>query len=446
MAVRSPATPHEDGQLGGCVVIRTGELLMILELHRQGLSMGAIARRVGMDRKTVRKYIARGLEPPCYGPRAPRPCKVDPFREFLRERLTAFPELTAVRLLREVRELGYSGGLTALKDYVRTVRPCAPAAFEHRFETAPGQQAQVDFAEFRVEFTEDPGWVRKVWLFSLVLGFSRWLWGRFVLHQDLVTVLRAHVGAFEALGGVPRELLYDQMRTAVLDDVHDEAGTRHIIYNPSLLALAQHYSFTPRACAAYRAKTKGKIERPFRYVRQDFFLGRTFRNLQDLNAQYAEWRAGVANRRRHGTTQRLVDQLFAAEREQLLPLPAGVYRAAVQLERRITRDGVVSVGGNFYSVPDGTRNRAVEVHALIDEVQIFEDGRLIAAHPWLEGYRERRVAPGHRRFPPPGARPVRRGDARTAMILQPAGHAVAVRPLEIYQHIGVALARRGASP
>jgi transposase len=165
--------PHEDGQLGGCAVIRTGELLMILELHRQGLSIGAIARRVGMDRKTVRKYIARGLEPPCYGPRAPRPCKVDPFREFLRERLTAFPELTAVRLLREVRELGYRGGLTALKDYVRTVRPCAPAAFEHRFETAPGQQAQVDFAEFRVEFTEDPGWVRKVWLFSLVLGFSR---------------------------------------------------------------------------------------------------------------------------------------------------------------------------------------------------------------------------------------------------------------------------------
>lgn len=426
-------------------MLKTGELLMILDLHRQGLSIGAIARRAGLDRKTVRKYLARGLEPPCYGPRAPRRCKVDPFREFVRERLVAFPELSAVRLLREVRELGYTGALTALKDYVRTIRPCAPAAFEHRFETAPGQQAQVDFAEFRVAFTDDPGWVRKVWLFSLVLGYSRWLWGRFVLHQDLVTVLRCHVAAFAALGGVPRELLYDQMRTAVLDDVRDEAGTRHVVYNPSLLALAQHYAFTPRACAAYRAKTKGKIERPFRYVRQDFFLGRSFRNLEDLNAQYTEWRAGVANRRRHGTTQRLVDRLFAAEHEQLLPLPAGPYRAAVELERRITRDGVVSVGGNFYSVPDGTRNRTVEVQALIDEVQIFEDGRLIAAHPWLEGYRERRVAPGHRRLPPPGTRALRPGEPRVALIL-PAQQAVAVRPLAIYQHIGAALAARAVAP
>lgn len=416
---------------------------MILDLHRQGLSVSAIAQQLDLDRKTVRKYIARGLEAPSYRARAPRPCKVDRYRRYLCERLAAFPGLSAVRLLREVRELGYAGGLTALKDFVRTVRPKAPPAFEHRFETGPGEQAQVDFAEFRVAFADEPGWLRKLWLFSLVLGHSRYLWGRFVLHQDLVTLLRCHVAAFAALGGVPRELLYDQMRAAVLSDDRDASGQRHIVYNSSLLALAQHYTFAPRACAAYRAKTKGKVERPFRYVRQDFFLGRSFCDLDDLNAQFSEWRSAVANRRRHGTTQRLVDQLFSAEQPALQPLPAGPYRAAVRLERRITRDGVVAVGGNFYSVPDGTRNRTVEIQALLDELQIFEDGRLIAVHPWVEGYRERCVASGHRRGPPPGVRTRRDPGLPAALTLQPPGHAVAVRPLAIYAQIGSTLAARG---
>jgi len=413
---------------------------MILELHKQGVPIAAIARQMNMDRKTVRKYIEQGLQAPIYGPRQPRPCKIDGFRAFLKERIVAFPGLSAVRLCREIRELGYQGGLTQIKDFVRTVRPRAPAAFEHRFETAPGQQAQVDFAEFKVDFEADPGWMRKVWLFSMVLGQSRYLWARYVAHQDLMAVLRSHVQAFSALGGVPREILYDQMRTAVLRDIREEAGTRHIVYNASLVALAQHYSFSPRACAAYRAKTKGKVERPFRYIRQDFFLGRRFRDLADMNAQLAEWLAGVANRRRHGTTGRLIDQAFATERGALQPLPAGPHRAALKLERRLSRDGVISIAGNYYSVPDGTRNRAVDVHALIDEIHIYEDGKLIAVHPWVEGYRQRCVADGHRRAVPPGARrDVRSG---SGLILDLPGHKVSTRPLEIYEHIGTALAAR----
>jgi transposase len=135
------------------------------------------------------------------------------------------------------------------------------------FSHSLGQQAQVDFAEFKVDFEADPGWIRKIWLFSMVLSQSRYLGARYVSHQDLMAVLRSHVQAFTALGGVPREILYDQMRTAVLRDVREEAGTRHIVYNASLVALAQHYNFSPRASAAYRAKTKGKVERPFRYIR-----------------------------------------------------------------------------------------------------------------------------------------------------------------------------------
>ena len=130
--------------------------------------------------------------------------------------------------------------------------------------------------------------------------------------------------------------------------------------------MADHYGFLPKACAAYRAKTKGKVERPYRYIRADFFLGRTFRNLDDLNAQLAEWLANVANARLHATTNEIVAEAFAAEQPHLKPLPAGPYKAVLHFERRITRDGMISIGGNLYSVPDRTRRRPVEVHQLAD--------------------------------------------------------------------------------
>jgi transposase len=257
-------------------VIRLGELVMILDLHRQGLSVSAIARQLERDRKTVRKYIERGLAAPAYSPREPRPAVVTPFAASLRDRIAAFPELTGSRLLREIRELGYAGGYTAVKDFLRTIRPKALQAFERRFETPPGKQAQVDFAFFRTVFTDQPDAERIIWLFSMVLGHSRMMWGRFVAHQDLQTVLCCHIGAFEALGGAPAEILYDRMKTAVLGEVDDQG----IVYNRKLLDLAAHYRFLPKACPPYRAKTKGKVERPFRYLREDFFRGGSFRNLE----------------------------------------------------------------------------------------------------------------------------------------------------------------------
>src|SRR3954470_17444396 len=188
---------------GGDSVVRLGELVMIMELHRQGLSPTVIARQLGIDRKTVRKYIALGLEPPCYGPRTPRPKCTDGFLGYLRERLAAYPGLTAVRLWRELGERGYTGGYTAVKRAVRGLRPDPARPFEVRFETPPGEQAQVDLARFEVAFTDEPGLTRVVWLFSLVLGHSRLIWARFVLHQDLQTILRCHTAAFGAIGGVP---------------------------------------------------------------------------------------------------------------------------------------------------------------------------------------------------------------------------------------------------
>ncbi|WP_188262666.1 IS21 family transposase [Azospirillum tabaci] len=420
-------------------MVTLGELVMILDLHRQGLSVSAIARRTGLDRKTVRKYIERGLEAPVYGPRKPRPTVVAPYEEYLRERVTAFPELTASRLLREVRARGYTGGYTALKDFLRTVRPAIAAPFERRFETPAGRQAQVDFAYFRTAFTDEPGVERVVWLFSLVLGHSRLMWGEFVVHQDLQTVLRCHIAAFEALGGVPAEILYDRMKTVV----RGEDCEQGIAYNKTLLDLAAHYGFLPKACRPYRAKTKGKVERPFRYVREDFFLGRGFRDLDDLNAQFRSWLDEVANARRHATTGRIVAEHFAEERPHLKPLPAGPYRAVLKLDRRVTREGMVSVGGNLYSVPECTRRRVVEVQTLANEVRIFEDGRLIASHPVLEGRGQRRIAAGHRTLPPPANSDTPR---EPPVPIGPVGDTVARRPLAYYEAVARRLALQGSRP
>ncbi len=191
---------------------------MIHDLKRQGLSTAAIARKVGHDRKTVRKYLQRGLEAPAYGPRAARPRLLEAYEDYLRERISRFPDLSGKRLLREIKELGYAGGYTAVTDFLRQVRPPRRPTFERRFETPPGKQGQVDFAEFTVVFDDEPGVVRKVWLFSMVLGHSRWLWGRSCAGQNLQTVLRCHIAAFEAMGGAPEEILYDRMKTAVIGE------------------------------------------------------------------------------------------------------------------------------------------------------------------------------------------------------------------------------------
>jgi len=420
------------------MVVRLGELVVILDLHRQGLSVSAIAQRAGLDRKTVRKYLAMGLEPPAYGPRQPRPTKVAPFQMYLRERVAAYPELTSTRLHREIRDLGYGGGYTAVKEFLREVRPSPSAGFEVRFETPPGRQAQGDFAHFRTEFTDEPGGEHVIWLFSFVLGHSRMLWGRFVPRQDMQTLLRCHAAAFEAVGGAPAKILYDRMKT-VFSREEPEVG--HIVYNRTLIEFARHHGYLPKACKAYRAKTKGKVERPFRYLREDFFLGREFRNLGDLNDQFRQWLDQVANARTHATTRRVVSEHFAEERPSLRPLPARPFQAVLRLERRITRDGMVSVDGNLYSVLDTTRRRPVEVHSTASEVRIIEDGQVIAVHPILDGRGQRRITAGHRATPAPANSQTPRNGAPPGR----SGEVVALRPLAFYDAVGKRLAADGAA-
>jgi hypothetical protein len=228
------------------------------------------------------------------------------------------------------------------------------------------------------------------------------------------------------------------MKTAVIG----EGQTEGIVYNCALIDLARHYGFHPKACKPYRAKTKGKVERPFRYIREDFFLARSLRNLDDLTAQLRHWLETVANPRKHAATLRIVNEAFAEERKHLRPLPLAPFKSVLKLERRVSREGMVSVGGNTYSVPDATRSRMVEVHSLADEIRIFENGMLIAAHPVLEGRKQRRVQPDHRRaLAPQHLSRTRDG----AIVVKPAGDTVLQRSIAFYDAVGKVLAQENRS-
>lgn len=407
---------------------------MIHLLKEEGHSISEIARRLSMDRKTVRTHLARGLEPPQYQPRPPVKSLLHSYKAYLGEKVESCPGISATRLLRDIRDLGYQGSYTLLTDYLRTIRPAKPIQFEKRFETAPGKQAQVDFARFTTRFRTEPDLQRVVWLFSMVLGSSRYLYGQFAWRQTLDTVVRCHIDAFNEFGGVPQQCVYDRMKTAVLGE--PEPGS--VVFHPTLVSLGKHYGFTPFACKAYRAKTKGKVERPFRYIRQDFFLGNQFDDINDLNKQFGQWRHQIANARVHGTTQKVIADAFEHERSLLGVLPVGAFNDVLTMERRITRDGMVSVDGNLYSVPDGINTRQIQVERTATQLRILDGLTLLAVHPLQMGKHQRQVIKGHRSKVvgikvQTTAAPGDTLEART-------GDTIESRDLDVYAAVGASLA------
>ena len=260
------------------------ETRMLLRHYlEQGTSKSALARKLGVHRDTIHRWIRDGEldrdldgEPVRYGPRRQVATKLDAFKPIIEARLAAYPELSSVRLLEEIRAAGYAGGYTQLKAFVHRVRPTPPPEPVIRFETPAGRQAQVDFARFRF-----PWGIRYALL--VVLGYSRLLWCRFYPRQDMATLIDGLEDAFVYFGGVPHELLFDQMKAVITRDLRLEGGA--LIRNAEFLRFAQHWGFTPRACRPYRAQTKGKVERPVRYVRGNFVYGRTFLHDADLDHQ-----------------------------------------------------------------------------------------------------------------------------------------------------------------
>jgi len=307
--------------------------VLLREYLEQGLSKTEVAKKLGIRRRTVHRWIESGqldreldAETVHYRPRPAVGRKIDEYRGIVHSRLEEFPRLSAVRIYDEIRAAGYAGGYTQVKEYVRAVRPRPPIEPVVRFETLPGHQAQVDFAHFRLP------WGRR-WALLAVLGYSRYLWLDFYKRQDMRVLFEGLEQAFHFYGGVPREILFDQMRSVVVADHRFEGGA--LIENPELSRFAHHWGFRPRACRPYRAKTKGKVERPIRYVRESFFYGRHFVSDEDLTAQAQSWLDDVANVRRHRTTQeRPVDRFERDERAVLGSLASRPYLSLLPSQKR----------------------------------------------------------------------------------------------------------------
>ena len=371
---------------------------MILDLARQGLTVTAISRRTGHDRKTIRKYIARGLEPPNYQPRAAGPGLIRPFEAYLRERLERFPELTGRRLWRELGELGFAGGYSTVTEFLRAIRPAPVKAFERRFETPPGKQGQVDFAFFKTEFTDEPGVERIVWLFSLVLGHSRMMWARFVFRQDLATVLRCHVAAFEALGGVPEQILYDRMKTAVMGERTRRRRLQRQAPGPGHATTAACRRPAGPIGPRRRARWSGRSAMCARTSSWPA-ASATSTISTPSSRQWLDAGGQPPRARHHPPGRRRALRRGAAR--SCSRLPAGPFSAVLTWSAGSRARAWSRVGGNLYSVPDSTRRRIVEVQVTASEVRILEDGERIAAHPVLEGRGRRRIAEGHRTMPAP---------------------------------------------
>jgi transposase len=321
-------------------VIKWEKRVLLVHYLEQGLPVAAIARELGVDRRTVHRWKAAGeLRPdpetgllPRKDRRAPQPCKLDPYKEIILTRLETYPELSAVRLFEEVKAAGYTGALTQLKVFVRGVRPRPEPEPIVRFETEPGHQAQVDFAHVRFPWG-------KRFVLLVVLGYSRLLWVKFFPREDMRVLISGLEEAFSFFGGVPRELLFDQMASVITDDLRDQG--EKLVENAEFLRFSAHWGFRIRACRPYRAKTKGKVERPVRYVRGNLLYGREFLGDADLAAQTEAWRDGTANVRIHGTTkEKPIERFLRDERHLLQPLAPRPYRSLILLPREAARPAV----------------------------------------------------------------------------------------------------------
>lgn len=296
--------------------------LEIRVLHRHGKSIREIARETGLSRNTVRRYL-RDEEAARYKPRPPRLTKLDPFKGYITERMwAAAPDrIPGSVLLMELRERGYEGGYTMLKLFLAALRPTEAAEPVIRFETGPGEQMQVDWAVIRRG-------ENRLSVFVATLGWSRAAYVEFVTDERVETLIEAHENAFLAFGGTPREVLYDNMRTVVLER-HGYGRGRHR-FHPGFLDFARHCGFRPRLCAPYRAQTKGKVERFIRYLRHSFYVPLASRLAQEglivdretANVAAKRWLREVANTRVHGTTGAIPAERLATERMQLQPIPA----------------------------------------------------------------------------------------------------------------------------
>jgi len=347
--------------------------------HAEKWKVGTIARQLSIHHDVVRRVLAQAGQAP--GTQMVRPSMIEPYLPFITETLEKYPTLCASRIYEMVRERGYRGSPDHFRHMIARYRPPRPAEAYLRLRTLPGEQAQVDWGHFgKLEVGRAR---RTLWAFVMVLSYSRQVFLRFFFGNAMAHFLSGHVEAFAVFGGVPRVLLYDNLKSAVLERVGQA-----IHFNPTLLDLAAHYHFEPRPVAVARGNEKGRVERAIRYIRDSFFAARQFKDLADLNTQADHWCRGVsAERRCPEDRDRSVADVFAEEQASLMALPGDDFACQERCELKVGRTPYVRFDLNDYSVPHIHVRRMVVVLATTDTVRITRAGELIAEHrrSWDKG-------------------------------------------------------------
>jgi transposase len=351
----------------------------IMRLKEQGLSKRAVARMLGISRDTVSKYWNCVQLETTYGP---RPKLIDPYQDYITQRLDKYPELSAHRLFEEIQEKGYTGSERTVRRYVVSVRPRKYREYKP-FETLPGEQAQVDWGHFGTIVVE--GTTYKLYAFVFTLCWSRISYVEFVVRTDMATFLSCLQRALAYIGGVPREIVFDNAKVVVSERVG-----KIVRFNENLLHFALTAGFTPRACWTYDAESKGKVESQIKYVRRGFFYGRAFLGLEDLNRQVLSWCNEKANTRVHGTTGAIPWERLDDERGYLRPLPENPSRPFVVEDRQATRTSLISVEGNQYSVPSRWARQRVRFRRYENHLELL-DGQKVVDTIRLEYGRGKRI-------------------------------------------------------
>jgi len=408
------------------------ERFMIREMYRKGVSISEIARRTGRDRKTIRQSVTAPELAPARHPRQAKACKIDPYASYLEQRM-AEGVLNARKLYGEILAQGYPGKESKVREFVHERRPDKEPMGTVRFETAPGEQGQVDWGSFG--FITHQGRTYRLYAFVMTLGWSRACYLRFTISADTTWFIRCHLHAFTYLGGVPRRLLYDNLKSVVL--WRDAEDVVH--WNPRFLDFADVAGFSPQACKPRRPQTKGKVENGVKYVRGNFWRGLHFRDLDDLNAQALSWLN--ANPRVHGTTGEV--PFTRLRLEELQPADKALtYDTSVLTTRRSSKDCFISYGGNLYSVPAAYARKTLQVKITEAEELVIcsEVGHELARHRVLFGRQERSVQAEHYRGL--GTPASRVEQAAAVPEIQPADRTmfwdapvVEVRPLSVYDQL-----------
>jgi transposase len=356
---------------------REAEILRLY--HAEKWPIGTIASQLRLHHTTVQRVLAHaGLAPKVSSPRG---SIADPYVPFILEVLTKYPRLHASRLFQMVRERGYPGRSDHFRRVVGRLRPRPPAEAFLRLRTLPGEQAQVDWGHFgkiQVGAAE-----RTLWAFVMVLSWSRHIFLRFYLNAAMPSFLRGHVDAFRFFGGVPRVLLYDNLKSAVLERMGDV-----VHFNPRLLELSAHYRYEPRPVAPARGNEKGRVERAIRYVRDNFFAARAWSTVEDLNTQAEAWSTGdAASRRWPDDRARQVRSAFAEEQPLLMSLPDNDFPSEERVEVDTGKTPYARFDLNDYSIPHDRVRRTLVVTATLDTVRILDGTTTIATHArtWSRG-------------------------------------------------------------